>query len=264
MRLLPLLLLATPLLACGSSVQNESPSDGGGGTGGSLCAGADCAPGCPATPPTADTDCDLSDFASCDYACDGVFECQPVYPEAGAPSRWTKVSNGACCPDAAPEHGAVCDGDLLCNYNHSPLGVACPSDIEASCVDGHWNSLKPASCGPATACDPTGDYSFAFGAWSDGDPMGATTPSGITLALDADGTVVSSAPQALYTDTGCTLEAVWSDEDCETIDGQQFCTYKTFTAEIDFTLEPPAGTMSYTCEGECGQTTSATLTLQGQ
>lgn len=56
--------------------------------------------GCPQAAPVAGDLCNLADGAQCVYpyedaACD-VFECSPVYPEAGAPSEWVLADD--MCP----------------------------------------------------------------------------------------------------------------------------------------------------------------------
>ena len=65
-----------------------------------LCMDAFPEHGCPATAPIAESACALPDGKRCTYphedaACD-VFECWPVYPEEGAPSRWVLVDD--VCP----------------------------------------------------------------------------------------------------------------------------------------------------------------------
>ncbi len=102
------------LLACDSTV---SYLGGGESSTTSGCAGADCpAPGCPAAAPTAGASCNLPDFTQCRYddpvltGCQNVYECQPVYPEAGAPSTWQDIGQDGICECVAPS----CDpGDSL-------------------------------------------------------------------------------------------------------------------------------------------------------
>lgn len=264
MRALAMTLLLAPLAACGSTVFDSSPSpddDDVHPYPTPVCTEADC---CPATPPTVGTSCELSDFASCDFGCDGVFECQPVYPEAGAPSEWVKVANGACCPESAPKHGTKCDEDASCTYEGSPWTEDCSITFDAICNDGTWHTLTPASCTPVSSCDPTGDFTVIYSDWSPEPPLGGGGPKALTVAMTDDGKIVTSAPEAVTTNDGCGLQARWSYESCWEEEEQSFCEYEDFVLDINFALETPAGAATYECWGECGAMASASITLEAQ
>ncbi|MEQ9324372.1 MAG: hypothetical protein RIF41_34735, partial [Polyangiaceae bacterium] len=252
-----------PLAACGSTVVNTSPSprdddDTPIYDPTPVCTEGTC---CPADPPTAGAGCELSDFASCDFGCDGVYECQPVYPEAGAPSEWVKVDDGTCCPDEPPTHGSSCGQDVTCSYDHSPWTEGCSTPFDAVCKDGTWTALAPASCEPIAGCDITGTFDILYSPWSPEPPLGGGGPKELVIATDATGHVVTSAPDAVVTDGGCLLQARWSYQSCWEEDGETLCEYEDFTAEINFNLETPAGGMTYECWGECGAMSSAAITL---
>ncbi len=92
------------LFGCGSEVTYFDDGGAGGSGGTEPCPGADCLPpGCPATPPTVGTSCTLPDYTDCRYFdadlgdCHTTFSCQPVYPEAGAPSEWVFAGNDGIC-----------------------------------------------------------------------------------------------------------------------------------------------------------------------
>lgn len=254
--------LFAPLAACGSSVINHDrpsnethpypdPTP--------VCEDGEC---CPGSPPTTGTGCELRDFAACDFGCDGVYECQPVYPEAGAPSEWVKVEDGTCCPEDAPNHGSSCGQDVTCSYEHSPWTESCPTSFDAVCDDGTWDALAPASCEPVSGCDITGTFSIAYGPWSPEAPLGGGGPNSLVIAVADNGKIVTSAPQALVSKNGCFLQARWSYESCWEEEDQTLCEYEDFTAEINFNLDTPAGGMTYDCWGECGAMSSAAITLE--
>ncbi len=132
--------VATALLVLGC---NSTVTFVGGSSTTSGCAGADCpAPGCPATAPTPGSSCDLADFTQCRYddpvmaGCQTVFECQPVYPEAGAPSNWQDMGQDGICecvtPSCDPGDAEVdaCIPDAACYGIDNPCGdaIVCADD----------------------------------------------------------------------------------------------------------------------------------------
>jgi hypothetical protein len=101
-----------------------------------------------------DAECRLPDFTECTYfgpdGCSVVFECAPVYPEAGAPSRWVRVSPPcATCPPARPAEGSACTPPTegTCSF-----GGDCY--VEMECRDGAWATIFSECPCPPASCDP--------------------------------------------------------------------------------------------------------------
>ena len=101
------LLSALALVACGSEVlvQPEKPCE---------APGDDCPTdfNCPPKEPAPGTRC-TEDFLKCSYGpaeCEAVYSCEPVYPEAGAPSEWIQTDWVDCssCRAERPVLGTSC------------------------------------------------------------------------------------------------------------------------------------------------------------
>jgi hypothetical protein len=125
---------------------------------------------CPSAAPVPGDGCQLPDFTSCtfDEGCLQTFECQPVYPEAGAPSRWQIVVD---------ECGEYCTLGPICPSGYSTI-QACPSSVECiedtdPCV-GYFRCIPCAPGDPSSssACGPEG--SSCSLPW-EGDPYCFTT-----------------------------------------------------------------------------------------
>lgn len=110
----------------------------GGGDGGGCGEGSNCLPEeCPAAPPSEFDSCD-TDGLLCSYTdaegCTTDFRCDPVYPEAGAPSEFVVLGSEGC---------TNCLADPTCE----------PYEIEASSCEG----VDPAQfdCHSVSACGTT-------------------------------------------------------------------------------------------------------------
>lgn len=140
-------------VGCGSQVIEQ---EGGGGEGGSACLGADChQQGCPTQAPSEGASCDLPDFTECTFAdppdCLQVFRCEPVYPEAGAPSVWRyQGEEGAGCECLAAESCAPGDTEV----ESCPPGGSC---YEVIGCDGPVLCFAGGGCTEVPLCDP-GDF----------------------------------------------------------------------------------------------------------
>jgi hypothetical protein len=157
------------LIGCGSDVSYVGDGEGGADP----CPDGNCTPPtCPTNMPTEGASCELPDMTECRYpdpdwpGCDHVYVCSPVYPEAGAPSRWYyHGEQGSCtCSAVACDPGDTevtecpaytecytventCDGtELLCADTASPphgCPLNQPNDGEMCDEDGlncdyHW------------------------------------------------------------------------------------------------------------------------------
>ena len=194
------------LVACGNEVTYLG--DGDGGSGGDPCLGADCpAPGCPGTSPIQGTSCDLPDMTECRYAdpimgdCSSVWQCSPVYPEAGAPSEWYfmgqegicecvsetcdpgDVEVSDCIPDAGCytldnfcNDGVIVCADIALPQHGCPLsqptdGMSC-SDQGMFCDYPQGND-----CFSSVMCD-SGSWWWIGGGCDGGGGSGASSSSG--------------------------------------------------------------------------------------
>ena len=124
------------------------------GDGGECAEGSNCLPeGCPASQPADGDACD-EDGLSCEYSdasgCTRGFRCEPVYPEAGAPSEFVELGSEGC---------ENCLQDPTCAA--SEIQVDSCEGVDPSQYDCHSESacgttiycLLPV-CDLAPACDP--------------------------------------------------------------------------------------------------------------
>lgn len=147
-RFLTALPLSWLLIGCGATVQ----VDGTGGSGGEgECNGSNCTtPACPELPVAAEP-CDLPDGTECSASgsaeCAQIFRCDPVYPEAGAPSEWVYVrEEGPGCEQCLAD--PTCDpGDLQVSecLEEVPCYTASACGTEILCED---SSLPQHGCPP--------------------------------------------------------------------------------------------------------------------
>jgi hypothetical protein len=143
-----LALLALPVCGGKAVVDGASSTASGGAPPVALC---------PTAPPVPETDCALPDFQACSYdgtGCLQTFECQPVYPEAGAPSVWQVVADEchqycnleAPC-DATHALATWCDPNVDCVSSLDPCGT------QYSCL-----ACPAANPGLSSVCGPVGNY----------------------------------------------------------------------------------------------------------
>ena len=143
------LLSALALVACGSEVlvQPEKPCEAPGDGGHTAVNG-------PPKEPAPGTRC-TEDFLKCSYGpaeCEAVYSCEPVYPEAGAPSEWIQTDWVDCssCPAERPVLGTSCA---------LPEAARCGYDAggcyeELACVGERWEFVFGECPCPQPACDP--------------------------------------------------------------------------------------------------------------
>ncbi len=221
LRGLPLVSLLVVAVGCGSNVV---VGDGGGGTGAG-CPGADCDPGCPVDLPVAGEGCDLPDFTECRYTdldgCTGVMACEPVYPEAGAPSVW--VSHGPVDPGC----GECFDSSCSDPYIQVPACPNQPGDCysEIGC-DGSTFYCFAADCGAAPTCDP-GDTMLA----------GECPPDALCYSVSICGASVTCIDSSLP-GHGCPPAEPAQGSACD-VQGPAFCDYPS----------SPGCFTSYVCDG---------------
>jgi hypothetical protein len=139
-----LLIPALLLLACAPEVivSNTTSSGGNGGNGASGgSGGSGASPACPFMAPIEGASCDLPDYAECYYesgtvGCSLVYLCEPVYPEAGAPSVWLfNGTTGTCsCPTPSCDPGDTPALDP-CGEDEGCYTVANECGAATYCVD---------------------------------------------------------------------------------------------------------------------------------
>lgn len=199
-------LCSLSMVACDAEVNADGGGGAGGGAGGEAGAGGDggcgdltnCEPvDCPADVPADLSACTLPDGTRCRYPipsaddCGEEYACEPVYPEAGAPSHWVyqgrydSGSEQGCLYDCAPasceqgdiELGNSCPEGMFCyevTFVDDPCGtiVFCGSKVKPDhpCVglveDGAICSHPGAACMQESGTPNCYDsYECAGGAW---------------------------------------------------------------------------------------------------
>lgn len=145
--------MAASLAACGSNVV----ADGGGGEGGGEGAAPPCGVAgcgeCPGAEPVIGATCDATDGAECQYGagldCYHIVSCEPVYPEAGAPSVWVDGGlTGTGCVE--------CFAGPTCNEGDVEVSV-CPEGVDCYVVEACGDSVTCMSgteCNGVPVCDP--------------------------------------------------------------------------------------------------------------
>jgi hypothetical protein len=164
------------------------------------------------------------------------------------------------CPEFQPEHGSACKSDISCDYPtmHAQCGMT-PLTVLASCSEGAWKVLFPATCAPLppdAACSPLGHYIVQeTGPYEPPDPLvdPYDGPFDLILTEGPGGLVYVEGNNSRLTSNGCSLKGGMTlDKDCVAMDGQMFCTYISRTFDLSFTSAPATGTVTIACTGECG------------
>ncbi len=204
--------------ACGSTVVEEDDDDV------STCEGAGCAEACPAQRPSEGDSCDLADFETCSYGgttdCTKVYRCEPVYPEAGAPSKWAffRDEGHGCAP---------CDGES-CAAGDVEVET-CPSNASCYEVSGCSGSIvcMSAGCSDPPVCDA-------------GDVEVSDCPADASCYVaQACGGSILCADVALP-EHGCPPAPPASGEACDELD--KICNYPTMSSCFE----------THICQGSSG------------
>ncbi len=150
-------------------------------------------------------------------------------------------------------HGAICNKTVSCPYS---LGADCPTPIavEATCVGGQWDALRPVSCAPLDAgasCDPVGTWQVDYQVGT--APAQPLMASGFELEIttDADGILLMSARGTIDSTDGCTIMAQWSEVECGDMGNETWCTDIQDQLDLTVSGDQATGTYATQCEGEC-------------
>lgn len=169
------------------------------------------------------------------------------------------------CPSSVPEQGSSCGSDLSCEYDATNAQCAMtPRVTVASCSNGAWSVLYPATCEPlpaGAACSPLGHYIVKETGPYD-DPTGPAAdyggPFDLVLTTGPGGLVYVEGHRASLTSDGCSLKGGTNlSENCTPIDGQMFCSYIDRDFTLSFASTPATGTVTISCWGECGYESTA-------
>lgn len=187
-------------------------------------------------------------------------------------STTTTTSEGGC-PANVPDAGDTCGGPGECVYSVPKPGCGSNLDTIASCEEERWNVYRPLQCGApdVLACNPLGSWNVATTGPYLAPDMGEAslfdsyTGFLVKVIQRENGRLYVNDWSGTVSEDGCAL-SVWRtfSEDCQTIDGQEFCSTIDGHLDLDLSLDPVTGTMHMTCWGECSDEGTAPVqaTLQ--